>query len=198
MVFDPAMQLVGAVCGRGTVATTASAFAECCCAVAYICGVGLGLPVQSFWNGNAILGYVLDAKEYKFVLTTPAPANPTARSSDEQREVHKRWHSANNMAKAYIMTTMSSALQLQHQSMETAASIMKNLEDLFGESDRSVRFEIMRKLMSSKMLEGSSVREHVLGMIHHFNELDLLGGGIANDTKVDMVIYTLPKFYENF
>ncbi|XP_057780023.1 uncharacterized protein LOC130998629 [Salvia miltiorrhiza] len=133
------------------------------------------------WKRN--LGFVLDAKEYKFVLTTPAPANLTARSSEEQREVHKRWHRANSMAKTYMMTTMSSALQLYHQSKEIAAAIMKNLEELFGESDRSIRFELMRKLMSSKMTEGSSY---------------VLGGSIAYDTKVDMILHTLSKSYENF
>ncbi|XP_057776433.1 uncharacterized protein LOC130995216 [Salvia miltiorrhiza] len=102
------------------------------------------------------------------------------------------------MAKAYIMITMSSALQLEHQSLETTATIMRNLEELFGESDRSVRFVLMRKLMSSNMTEGSSVREHVLGMINHFNELDVLGGRIEDATKVDMVLHTLPKSYENF
>ncbi|XP_057785407.1 uncharacterized protein LOC131002933 [Salvia miltiorrhiza] len=56
----------------------------------------------------------------------------------------------------------------------------------------------MRKLMSSKMMKGSFVREHVLGMINHFNELDVLGGGIEDSTKVDMVLHTLPKSYENF
>ncbi|XP_057771113.1 uncharacterized protein LOC130990903 [Salvia miltiorrhiza] len=93
---------------------------------------------------------------------------------------------------------MSSTLQLQHQSFETAAAIMVNLEELFGETDRSVRFKIMTKLMASRMTEGSPVHEHVLEMINHFNELEMLGGGIEDDIKVDMVLHTLPKSYENF
>ena len=148
------------------------------------------------WKRN--LDIVLVADEYKFVLTTPAPTPLSDDSTDEEKEAHRKWHKANEMARCYILASMSNVLQQQHHTMSTAAEMMMSLKDLFGEQDRSARFEAMRKIMSTSMPEGASVREHVLKMMEHLNEIEVLGGLIDNDTKIDMILHSLPRSYENF
>lgn len=156
------------------------------------------LTGPNYLEWKRTLDYILVAEEYSFVLTTPCPAEPTARSNEVQRDAHKRWIKANNMAKCYIMATMSSELQPQFENLNTAAEIMTSVKELFGEQQRSARFEVMRKLMGTQMAEGSSVREHTLLMFYLLNEFAKLGGQIDKQGQVDIVLNSLPKSYENF
>ena len=49
----------------------------------------------------------------------------------------------------------------------------------------------MKNLMSTKMVEGTLVREHVLKMISFINELDMLGAEIDSETQVDVILASL-------
>ena len=40
----------------------------------------------------------------------------------------------------------------------------------------------MRTLLNTKMSEGTSIQEHVLKMIAHLNELEILGAEIDEET----------------
>ncbi|XP_057811542.1 uncharacterized protein LOC131025774 [Salvia miltiorrhiza] len=155
------------------------------------------LTGPNFAEWKRYLTYILVAEEHNFVLTTPRPLALTDESTDAEKEEHKRWHKSNNMAKYYMMmTTMSQTLQLQHQVMDDAATIMLNLIEVFGKSERSARFNIMREILACEMSESSSVHKHVMHMINLFDRLDLLGGGIDGEAKVDIILNTLSKTYE--
>ncbi|CAA0830832.1 cysteine-rich RLK (RECEPTOR-like protein kinase) 8, partial [Striga hermonthica] len=144
------------------------------------------------------LDIVLVADEYKFVLTTPAHAPLSAQSTEEEREAHRKWHKADEMARCYILASMLNVLQQQHHTMPTAADMMLSLKELFGEQDRAAQFEAMRKIISYVMPEGASVREHVLKMMEYLNEIDVLGGNIDGEAKIDIILHSIPKSYENF
>ena len=64
------------------------------------------------WKRN--LDIVLTAEGYKYVLTTPKPSELTPDSSDEDKEKFEKWVKANNMAKCYILASVSNILQHQH------------------------------------------------------------------------------------
>ena len=57
-----------------------------------------------------------------------------------------------------------------------------HLKEMFGEQSRSAWQIAMKNLMSTKMVEGTLVREHVLKMISFINELDMLGAEIDSET----------------
>ncbi|CAA0823270.1 Unknown protein, partial [Striga hermonthica] len=144
------------------------------------------------------LDIVLVADEYKFVLTTPAPAPLSAQYTEEKREAHQKWHKADEMARCYILASMSNVLQQQSHTMPTAADMMLSLKELLSEQDRAAQFEAMRKIMYSVMPKGASVREHVLKMMEYLNEIDVLGGNIDGEAKIDIILHSLLKSYENF
>ena len=56
----------------------------------------------------------------------------------------------------------------------------------------------MRALLNTKMAEGTSVQEHVLKMIAHLNELEILGAKIDGETQVDIVLMSLPESFKTF
>ena len=69
---------------------------------------------RSFYlNGNAIWSLSSSQINTNFVLfTTPRSYYPNNESTDEEKELHKRWHKTNNVAICYIMRIMSQILQL--------------------------------------------------------------------------------------
>src|SRR5262245_7004832 len=69
------------------------------------------------WKRNLYI--VLTSEDYKFVLTQPCPSEPAADASRSQRRPYEKWQKANEMAKCYILASMTNVLQTKHQHMET-------------------------------------------------------------------------------
>ena len=56
----------------------------------------------------------------------------------------------------------------------------------------------MKALLNTKMAEGTLVRDHVLKMIGHLNELEILGAEIDGESQVDIVLMSLPESFKSF
>ncbi|CAA0834951.1 Unknown protein, partial [Striga hermonthica] len=140
----------------------------------------------------------LTAEGYKFATVEACPVVPADNAPDQEKEEYARWKKADEMAKCYILASLSNVLQHQHQSMNTAADMLLNLKELFGHQSRAARQEAMRVLMNMTMQEGTPVREHVLAMMAQLNELEVLGAFIDGETQVDIVLQSLPKSFEQF
>ena len=56
----------------------------------------------------------------------------------------------------------------------------------------------MKALLNTKMAEGSPVQEHVLKIISHLNELEVLGAEVDGETQIDIMLMSLPKSFSNF
>ena len=82
--------------------------------------------------------------------------------------------------------------------MATTYDMMMNLKEMFGEQNRACRQVAMRALLNTKMAEGTPVWDHVLKMIAHLNELEILGAKIDSESKVDIMLMSLPESYKNF
>ena len=119
------------------------------------------------WKRN--LNLVLTAEEYKFVLTDVCRPTPGSDSLNEDVEAYHQWRKADEMARCYILASMSNILQHQHENLATAYDMMMNLKEISGEKNRAARQVAMRALLNTKMVEGTPVRDHVLKMISHLN-----------------------------
>ncbi|KAG6497235.1 hypothetical protein ZIOFF_045128 [Zingiber officinale] len=148
------------------------------------------------WKRN--LGIVLTAEGYKFVLLEICPNVPNSDSSEEEIEAHKKWVKAYEMTRCYILASMSNVLQHQHQDLPTAYDMMNNFKELFGHQSRAARHEVMRKLMTTTMSEGTPVRDHILKMMAYLNKIQILGVEIDGKTQVDIILQTLPRSFEQF
>ena len=56
----------------------------------------------------------------------------------------------------------------------------------------------MKALLNTKMAEGTPVQDHVLKMISHLNELEVLGAEVDGETQIDIVLMSLPESFNNF
>ena len=79
------------------------------------------------WKRN--LNIVLTFGGYKYVLTDPCPVIG-AESTDEEREAQKEWKKADEMAKCYMLASMSNVLQSKHENMDSAYDIDLSLKEI--------------------------------------------------------------------
>ena len=84
------------------------------------------------------------------------------------------------------------------QDVELVSNIMLSLKEMFGEQGRSVRQETIRQIYNTKMAKGTSVREHCLRMISNMNTLEVLGADVNGESRVDMILQSLPKSFKEF
>ena len=56
----------------------------------------------------------------------------------------------------------------------------------------------MKALLNTKMAEGTPIRDHVLKMIAHLNELEILRAEIDGKSQVNFVLMSLPESFKNF
>ena len=143
---------------------------------------------------------MLTAEGHKYVLSECCPPDPAQieNATEIQIKDYKDWIKADEMARCYILASMSNVLQHQHQSMETAFDMMTNLTEMFGHQNRAARQVAMREVLNIKMAEGTPVRDHVLKMIGLLNELEILGAQIDGETQVDIVLNSLAKRFKHF
>ncbi|XP_063948029.1 uncharacterized protein LOC135152125 [Daucus carota subsp. sativus] len=74
---------------------------------------------------------------------------------------------------------MSGVLQHQHQAMATASDMLFNLKELFGDQNRASR-------------------DHVLKMMSHLNEIEILGAELDGESQINIILMSLPKSFEQF
>ncbi|XP_047270444.1 uncharacterized protein LOC107872781 [Capsicum annuum] len=118
--------------------------------------------------------------------------------TDDEIKAYDEWVKADEMARCYILASMANVLQHQHQSMSTAYDMLESLKEMFGEQNRATNQTAMKALLTTKMVEGTSVREYVLKMMSLLNELEILGVVIDKESQVEMVLQTLPDSFQQF
>ncbi|XP_077222914.1 uncharacterized protein LOC143856545 [Tasmannia lanceolata] len=148
------------------------------------------------WKRN--LTIVLRAAKVYYVLTTVAPKVPDNNATNEEKGKYNKWLEDDDMAKCYILASMTNVLQHQHQGLPTATDMMANIKEMFGEQNRTARFITMKSLVSTKMVEGTPVREHMLKMMGFLNELDVLGAFFDAESQIDIILASLPQPFDTF
>ncbi|XP_077249201.1 uncharacterized protein LOC143888650 [Tasmannia lanceolata] len=107
-------------------------------------------------------------------MTTEAPGSPSSNATYEEKDIFVKWHEDDDMAKCYILASMTNVLQQQPQELSTATDIMARVKEMFGEQNRTTRKLVIKGLVCTKTVEGTPAREHMLKMIAYFNKLDVL------------------------
>ncbi|KAA0047410.1 gag/pol protein [Cucumis melo var. makuwa] len=88
---------------------------------------------------------------------------------------------------------MSDVLAKKQESLATAKEIMDALRAMFGQPEWSLRHEAIKYIYTKHTKEGTSVREHVLDMMMHFNIVEVNRGTIDEANQVSFILESLPK-----
>ncbi|TYK09668.1 gag/pol protein [Cucumis melo var. makuwa] len=75
---------------------------------------------------------------------------------------------------------------------------MDSLKGMFRQPEWSLRHEAIKYIYTKRMKEGTSVREHVLDMMMHFNIAEVNGGAIDEANQVSFILESLPKSFIPF
>ncbi|KAL5766243.1 hypothetical protein ACOSP7_016860 [Xanthoceras sorbifolium] len=137
-------------------------------------------------------------EKHRFVLSTPKPPAPTDESTEEQRFEHEQWETSDEMAKCYIITTISDVLQQQHEGMRTAAKIMLSLEEMFAIRSRTTKRNAVTTFMNLRMKPVQAVKDHMMKVIAHLNIAELNGAEIDGETKINMIVNSLSDSFDQF
>ena len=86
---------------------------------------------DNFVNWKRNLYLVLTFEKLKWVIDTPCPAEPDAKTSNDTLKAYQDWKDANDMARCYVMASISNVLQAQHEDYDNTSDIIANLVDMF-------------------------------------------------------------------
>ncbi|XP_077217880.1 uncharacterized protein LOC143852382 [Tasmannia lanceolata] len=148
------------------------------------------------WKMNVML--VLTATKVYWVFTTEDPELPGPDAAQADHDRKSKWLEDNEMEKCYILGSIFNVLQQQHIGMAVASDIMLNIKEMFGEQHCTIRLLAIRDLISTKMVEGTSIRDHMIKMMGYLNELDILGAIMDAETQIDIVLFSLCGSFKEF
>ncbi|XP_038888121.1 uncharacterized protein LOC120078020 [Benincasa hispida] len=106
------------------------------------------------------------------------PPFPPPNAARNVREVYKKWTQANKKAQAYIFASLNDVLDKKHEPMIIAHKIMESLRGMFGQPSMQLRHDAMKFIFNSMMKKGTSIRQHVLNKMIHFNVVKMNGSSI--------------------
>ena len=71
------------------------------------------LTRSNYVNWKRNLDIVLTTEEHIYVLTQPCPSFPSLDAPPKEKQRYDHWQKSNEMAKCYILTSISNVLQYQ-------------------------------------------------------------------------------------
>ncbi|XP_073362656.1 uncharacterized protein [Aegilops tauschii subsp. strangulata] len=147
------------------------------------------------WVRN--LRIVLRSAKKLYVLETTLPAEPAAGAPVNEQNVWATKDDDHNLVQCLMLACMSPQLQKRFE-FHKPHDMIRELDALYKETAKSERFDIMKALMECKMVEGSSVGEHVVKMIGYAQRLKTLEFPLPPGHMMDMLLSSLPPSYDGF
>ncbi|KAL5545007.1 hypothetical protein UlMin_008791 [Ulmus minor] len=148
------------------------------------------------WKRNLLI--VLSFEKHKYVLEKECPPVPNENASSAESMAFDNWVNSNAITRCYMMASMNSVLQKQHERYINAREIMHNIEDMFGGQSVLVHHAAIRNLMNCKHKIGAPIKDHMLTMIGYLAKAQNHGYEIDADTQMKMIFNSLSKEFIPF
>ena len=133
------------------------------------------------------------------MLDKPLPRQPPGDNvTEKERAQYVKHVQDDTQAKCYILASMNSELQKQHEHMDTATGMILHLQELYGEGMRNQRFSAVCELVKTKMVNGAPVHQHVLKMIGLIEQLENLGTPLDGELAQDFILASLSDHFSQF
>ncbi|KAG6531274.1 hypothetical protein ZIOFF_005078 [Zingiber officinale] len=148
------------------------------------------------WLRN--LKIVLNFEKLTYVLEHSPPAGVNDDATEEEKITLQKWRDDDLKVKYYMIASMSDELQKQYKNLSHAYEIHVRLDKLYGAKSRIRRYQILGDLIQTRMIEGSSVHDHVVKMINMVEKLEDLGIGMDSHLYIDLILQSLPESFSQF
>ncbi|KAL0367345.1 UNVERIFIED_CONTAM: hypothetical protein Sradi_3624600 [Sesamum radiatum] len=93
---------------------------------------------------------------------------------------------------------MTNEIQKQYDRLEDVPSIMLRIKEVYAVPDPYITYAATKAFFGIKMPEGSSVQNHGVKMLSLVEKLKDLKVGLENNIYIDVVLQSLPPFYDPF
>ncbi|KAL5561412.1 hypothetical protein UlMin_031159 [Ulmus minor] len=143
------------------------------------------------WKKNLLI--VLSFEKHKYVLEKDCPLVPKENVSSEESMAFYSWVNSNEITRCYMMASMNSVLQKQHEGYLNARDIMHNIEDMFSGQSVSIHQAAVRNLMNCKHKLGTPIKDHMLTVIGYLAEAQSHESEIDANTQMEMIFESLSK-----
>ena len=80
----------------------------------------------------------------------------------------------------------------------TTRQMLAHLQGLFGEQNRTAKYQVCQKLFKAKMRDRQSVQDHCLTMINDLEELEKLSVILDKDFQTDVILQSLSDAFGQF
>ena len=147
------------------------------------------------WVRN--LRIILIAAQKNYVLEAPLGARPAAGATPDVMNVWQSKADDYSIVQCAILYGLESGLQRCFE-RHGAYEMFQELKLIFQANARVERYEVSNKFYSCKLVENSSLSEHILRMSGYHNHLTHLGVNLPDDSVIDRVLQSLPPSYESF
>ncbi|TYK05842.1 gag/pol protein [Cucumis melo var. makuwa] len=146
---------------------------------------------------NASCSHLID-KVHLFMLSMNSSILQLLASEKLNGDNYVAWKSNLNTILVVDDLSMSDVLAKKHESLATTKEIMDSLKGMFGQPEWSLRHEAIKYIYTKRMKEGTSIREHVLDRMMHFNVAEVNGGVINEANQVRFILESFPKSFIPF
>ena len=145
------------------------------------------LTSTNFTDWLTNLKILLKSEGIAYVLKGDGPIEPASDASEDEVWEYQKWQEDSTMVQCYMLPSMCTELQRQHEDMEPRAMLL-HLMELFAEQSRNQRYEISKSLFKARMVESSSVQAHVLKMIEWIERLVVLEVDLHVEMSTDLIL----------
>ena len=76
--------------------------------------------------------------------------------------------------------------------------MLGSLKEMFEVQNCVAKQTAMKAILTTKMVEGSAVKDRVLNMMSYQNELEILGAAIDMESQVKMILQNLLGSFQQF
>ncbi|WRX20595.1 hypothetical protein QQP08_013082 [Theobroma cacao] len=173
--------------------------AVCCCRTAHAAGQQYKLlPSAAAQAAARNLNIVPNYDKITWVLSNHEFEALTPQLTPQVIEYHKKWHDSNELAKCYILASMNSILQKQHEGMGNAVDIMLHLHEMFGTKTRFAKVKAINAFKDLKQKLREPVKDYMLKVISCLNEAELNVAEIDAETQISMIVHSLNSSFSQF
>ncbi|XP_062080827.1 uncharacterized protein LOC133785624 [Humulus lupulus] len=156
------------------------------------------LTGENFMKWKSNINIVVISDNSKFVMTEESSEVPVEGANKFVHHKYEHWQVTNNKAKAYMLASMSNTLRTKLEDVETAFDIIEQLQEMFGHKSWQAHFEVTKKYANARMAPMMHVRDHFIKMTDYFQEVELHGYTIDEETLVGLILNNLAPTFLTF
>ena len=155
------------------------------------------LTNKNFLDWERNLRIVLRQERKLYTIDEDPLTEPEENASDEEFAEYEKYKEDCEDVSCLILASISAEFQKQCQDIE-CWEMINHLSTLFKKETRQERYDLSKKLYSTKMADGSPVSEHVMKLLGYHNNLVKLGFELKDEMMCDIILQSLPSSYSSF